>query len=330
MAQRKLNKQQKQRIRASQDKTRNNQADEQADENSEKNTGLVIQHHGKQAIVETSSGELVDCKIRQNLGSIVCGDEVIWQKTLEEQGVILAVKERKNVLARPDFRKRPKAFVANIDQIVIVAAVEPELSRHLLDRYLEILETIKLPGIIVANKIDLLSDENKTSISNQLATYKDIGYTIIYTSAKTDHELSELKAALLNKRSILVGQSGVGKSSIINNLLPDLDVRIGKLSQANHGKHTTSSSVLYHMPTGGDIVDSPGIRDFSIWHIDPQDIEAGFIEFSPYKGLCRFNNCKHLNEPGCAIKQAVVENEISKERFLSYQHMLEEIELNKK
>ncbi|NOY67458.1 MAG: ribosome small subunit-dependent GTPase A, partial [Gammaproteobacteria bacterium] len=287
------------------------------------------QHHGKQAIIETESGQLVNCKVRQNLGSIVCGDNVVWKPALEDQGVILAIEERKNVLARPDFRKKPKPFVANIDQIIIVTAVEPEPSQHLLDRYLVILETVKLPGIIVANKTDLLTSGNKNSINNLLSIYKDIGYNIIHTSVKTNQGLDELNNTLHNQRSILVGQSGVGKSTIINHLLPDLELRTNKLTQANHGKHTTSSSVLYHLPSSGDIVDSPGIRDFSIWHITPQDVESGFIEFKPYKMKCRFNNCRHINEPDCAVKQAAEENIISRERLASYQEMLKEIELNK-
>jgi len=329
MAQRKLNKQQQQRIRDNQSKTRERNTDDSENNSQEESNGLVIQHHGKQAIIETDEGTLVDCKVRQNLGSIVCGDIVIWKPSLEGQGVILAIKERNNVLSRPDFRKRPKPFVANIDQIIIVTAVEPELSQHLLDRYLVILKIVNLPGIIVANKIDLLSSENQKQINKQLATYENIGYKIIYTSVQNEKGLDELNKTLSNKRSILVGQSGVGKSSIINHILPDLDLRTNQLTQASHGKHTTSSSILYHLPSGGDIVDSPGIRDFSIWHIDPKDIESGFLEFQSYLGSCRFNNCKHVNEPDCAIKQAVEENKISKERLVSYQQMLEEIEDNK-
>jgi len=323
MAQRKLNKQQQKRIRAKQEKTLK-QIDDTRNQ-----TGLVIQQHGKQAIVETLSGELVDCKVRQNLGNIVCGDKVIWQTTLEDQGVILAVEERKNVLARPDFRHKPKPFVANIDQIIIVTAVQPELSQHLLDRYLVILETVQLPGLIIANKTDLLSNEGLSVIHEQLAVYQNIGYPVLYTSTKIADGMNKLTTELQNRRSILVGQSGVGKSSIIKQLLPDLDVRVGKLTQANHGKHTTSSSVLYHLPCGGDIVDSPGIRDFSIWHIAAEDIESGFREFKDYKGQCRFNNCKHLNEPDCAIKQAVSAGKISGQRLASYQQMLEEIAANK-
>lgn len=329
MAQRKLNKQQKNRIRAQQDKTLSNihQTSTDTSVNSQQLQGIVIQHYGKQAIVENSSGDLIVCKIRQNLGSIVCGDRVIYQiSTEDQQGVILAIEVRDSVLVRPDFRRKPKAFAANINQIIIVAAPVPELSEHLLDRYLVVIESLALPGIIVINKSDLLSETELSVIEKQLQTYKNIGYPITYTSVKTAHGLKQLQTILKDKISILVGQSGVGKSSLINQLLPDLDLRTSKLSQANHGKHTTSSSTLYHLPFGGDIIDSPGVRDFSVWHISEQQISSGFIEFKPYQGLCRFHNCRHINEPDCAIKQAVEKGEISERRLKSYQIMLEEIE----
>jgi len=328
MAQRKLNKQQKTRIRAQQDRTLNNISQSGTDSsiNDQQLQGTVIQHHGKQAIVENGSGDLITCKIRQNLGSMVCGDRVIYQISAEDQqGVILAIEERDSVLMRPDFRRNPKAFAANINQIIIVAAPEPELSEHLLDRYLVVLESLGLTGVIVINKSDLLSEAALMMIQEQLQTYKNLGYPIVYTSVKTALGLEGLKGILKDKSSILVGQSGVGKSSLINQLIPDLDLRTSELSQANHGKHTTSSSTLYHLPFGGDILDSPGVRDFSVWHISEQHIASGFIEFKPYLGQCRFHNCKHTNEPDCAIKQAVEKGEISERRLKSYQAMLVEI-----
>ena len=327
MAQRKLNKQQQTRVRAQQDRTRNKQTTSDDSTEHQQLDGIIIQHHGKQAIVENETGELIKCKIRQNLGTIVCGDQVIYQSKKDDQeGVILAIKERKNVLVRPDFRRKPKAFAANIDQIIIVAAPEPELSEHLLDRYLVVLESIGLRGIIVVNKTDLLSDTQLSEIQKQLKAYKDLGYTMTFTSTKTSHGLESLKGILKGKSNILVGQSGVGKSSLINQLLPDLDLRTNELSQANHGKHTTSSSTLYHLPFSGDIIDSPGIRDFSVWHISEQQITDGFTEFKPYLGQCRFHNCRHINEPDCAIKLAADKGEISERRLKSYQNMLMEIE----
>jgi ribosome biogenesis GTPase len=332
MAQRKLNKQQKQRIRAQQDRTRNNAHATSAtdDVNSVQFEGLIIQHHGKQAIVEEHNGRLINCKIRQNLGGIVCADQVIYQRNPEEpEGVILAVKERKSVLARPDFHRKPKPFAANIDQIIIVAAPEPELSEHLLDRYLVTLEALGLEGVIVINKTDLLKNAALTDIESRMSVYRQIGYKVLFCSVKTAQGLEELRALLKERTSILVGQSGVGKSSLINQILPDLDLRIGELSQANHGKHTTSSSTLYHLPFGGDIIDSPGVRDFAIWNISEEQIASGFAEFRQFQGHCRFHNCRHINEPDCAIKQAVKEGKISAHRLQSYQDMLAEIRQGK-
>jgi len=326
MAQRKLNKQQKERVRQKQEKNRS-KASLSVDDQQAEQTGLVILNHGKKALIEDQAGELWDCDIRQNLGGLVCGDNVIWQPATEEKkGVILAVSPRTNFLARPDFRKQSKPFVANIDQIIIVAAIEPELSLHLLDRYLIILEMVKLQGVIIINKTDLFDKKSLDAIHTQMAVYEKIGYPVLYSSAATDTGIDTLNQHLKNKRSIFVGQSGVGKSSLINRIIPDLNIRVGKLTQANHGKHTTSSSTLYHLSGGGDMVDSPGIRDFALWHIDQPTIEAGFREFMPYKGLCRFHNCLHVSEPDCAVKQAVEDGEISEIRLQSYQQMLSEIE----
>lgn len=329
MAQRKLSKQQQKRIREQQDRTRKNigKSTSGSDSASPHYEGLVIQHHGKQAIVETVTGQLLTCTIRQNLGSIVSGDTVVYQQNQDtHQDVVLAVKERRSVLARPDFRRKPKPFAANIDQIIIVAAPEPELSEHLLDRYLVVIESLSLEGIIVINKTDILTKSTLAVIENQMASYESIGYPVLYTSVKSSSGMDALRDVLKDKRSILVGQSGVGKSSLINELFPDLDLRVGALSQAQHGKHTTSSSTLYHLPFGGDIIDSPGIRDFALWHISEQTIASGFSEFKPYQGQCRFHNCRHTNEPECAIKKACEEGVISSRRLRSYQDMLNEID----
>lgn len=328
MAPRKLNKQQRNRIRAAQEKTiLDSQDSDQESVDTKTSTGLVIQHHGKNAIVESADGELLDCGVRQNLGAIVCGDEVIYQQSAHStQAVILAVKERRNVLVRPDFRRKPKPFAANIDQIIIVTATVPEISHHLLDRYLVVVENIGLKAYIIVNKTDLVSENEMNAIRATMKVYQRLGYPLIYTSTKTDHGLDELKQAVINNSNILVGQSGVGKSSIINHLIPELEVQVGELSQANHGKHTTSSSTLYRLPDGGRIIDSPGVRDFGVWHIESEQITAGFVEFHPYQGQCRFHNCQHLHEPGCAVKEAVDEGKIAVERLQSYQQMLNENE----
>lgn len=323
MAQRKLNKQQQKRISARQGQARKQKDD--SGTNDSRHTGVVIQHHGKQAIVEDENKHLVNCKIRQNLGNIICGDRVIWQLSRDE-GVIVAIKERDSVLARPDFNRKPKPFAANINQIIIVAAVKPEPSLHLLDRYLVILEKVGLPGVIVVNKTDLLTDETLAEIKNTFILYEQLGYQTIYTNTRITHGVDGLASVLQGNNSILVGQSGVGKSSIVNMLIPDLDIRTGELSQYSHGKHTTSTSVLYHLPSGGDVIDSPGIRDFGIWHVSHGDIINGFREFYPFLGQCKFNNCQHTKEPDCAIKKAVTNKIISQNRYKSYMDMLTEID----
>ena len=328
MSKRKLTKQQKTRISARHDARReradsnNNPADKHLGPEQE---GLVISHLGKAILVEAGDGSIYRCTIRQNLGHIVCGDNVIWQATEPESGVIIAIRERRSVLTRPDFRRKPKPVVANIDQIIIVAAPEPEISEYLIDRYLVILASTGLSGIILINKTDLLSATELQELQARLRLYQEIGYPVVFASVKQEHGLDDLVTQLRDRRSILVGQSGVGKSSLVKKLLPDLEIRIGALNEASQGKHTTTTAVLYHLPFGGDLVDSPGVRDFGIWDVDSERIIQGFREFHPFLGQCRFHNCQHDSEPGCAIKAAVDEGKIDARRLQSYHRMLKDI-----
>jgi ribosome biogenesis GTPase len=322
MARRKLTKQQKLRIRA-----RQQSHTEQPADHHEFRHGRVLQHHGKQAWVEDEHQSLIECTIRQNLGYIVCGDYVVWQAAENgEQGVITAIQPRSSVLARPDFRRQPKPFAANIDQILIITAIEPEINLHLLDRYLVVIEKLGIDCVIVANKIDILDDKQYQELKIMLQVYAELGYSVLYTSARNDEGIQALQQQLQDKSSILVGQSGVGKSSLINQLIPDRELRTGALSQASHGKHTTSASTLYHLPFGGDIIDSPGIRNFGVWHITADDVHNGFREIHQLQGQCRFHNCRHVNEPDCAVIDAVKQGKIAATRHQSYLAMLAEAE----
>ena len=211
--------------------------------------------------------------------------------------------------------------------MVIVCSVEPEPNDYLIDRYLTAAENLPAEALIVINKIDLLNNENKLVIDTIKETYKNIGYRLIETSIKKDAGLNELKEALQNTTSILVGLSGVGKSSLVKMLLPDIDIRIGEISTASkEGKHTTTVSSLYHLPDGGALIDSPGVRDFTPWNRDKEDIVNGFIELKPYQGHCKFSNCTHTTEPGCAITEALEKGELSQQRVNSFKKMLEDLE----
>ena len=219
-------------------------------------------------------------------------------------------------------RQRPLA--ANIDQIMIVAAPEPVPEPFLIDKYTVAAELAETKPVLVINKADLLDAAARSELKSTLADYVNAGYPVIYTSARENTGLEQLADRLAGKASILVGQSGVGKSSLIKRLLPELDIAIGRLSAASgQGRHTTTTTTLYHLPHGGDLIDSPGVRDFRLGQVDADALAAGFREFRPHLGHCRFNNCRHVSEPDCAIIAAATQGEISARRLDSYRRLLE-------
>jgi len=282
-------------------------------------TGLVIAGYGAQLIIEDQKQQQTPCTWRQNLGAIVVGDQVIWQRIDEAQGVISAILPRESLLERPNFHGKTKPVAANIHQIFIVCSPVPALQLALIDRYLVAVELTDIKPIIVVNKIDLLSKDELNALKQQMQTYSDVGYDVLYVSSNTRNGLRSLELALENNFSILVGQSGVGKSSTIKALLPDIDIQIGEISTISKlGKHTTSASRLYHLAHGGAIIDSPGVRDFGLWHLEKESIALGFTEFSPYLGKCKFSNCSHITEPSCAILDALKENKIARARWQNY------------
>jgi len=288
--------------------------------------GLVVTRFGKTVDVEDKQGKTVRCKIRQNMGELVCGDKVIWQAENDDSGVICAVIPRHSLLARPDFQGRKKLIAANIDQIMITCATQPELSPGLIDRYLVAAEATGITPVIVTNKIDLVDEKSRPLLEQQLAIYHQLGYQIIYTSAVIQHGLDNLIQQLKDRTSIFVGHSGVGKSSLVKALFPEQQIRIGELSEATgKGVHTTTASTLYHLPQGGELIDSPGIREFGLWEINEAQVAEGFLELRPHLGNCRFRNCRHQNEPGCAIQEAARMGDISQQRLSSFYRIVESL-----
>lgn len=288
--------------------------------------GLVITRYGASAAVEDAQGVLHHCVVRPNLDIVVCGDRVVWQRSGEREGVIVACMPRRSLLSRPDYSGRMKPLAANIDEIVILAAPEPELSEGLIDRYLVASETIGITPVILVNKIDLLDAAGRAELEERLRPYRDIGYRTLLASVRLEHGLDALIEQLNSRTSILVGQSGVGKSSLIKALLPDQDIRIGELSRATGlGTHTTTRTTLYHLPGGGDLIDSPGVRSFGLWNVTPADVARGFVEFRPYLGACRFNDCRHRVEPGCALQEAASEGKIHPRRLASYHSIVDSL-----
>jgi ribosome biogenesis GTPase len=287
-------------------------------------TGLVIVNYGKHQLVEDADGVLQRCVARRGLEPLVCGDAVEWRPTGPQEGVIEMLLPRRTILFRATGSRAQRPLVANIDQIVIEAAPEPALDAGLIDRYTVAAELAQAQPLIVINKSDLLDSSERAGLQPLIGEYECIGYRTLFTSALENTGIGEFSACLAGKSSILVGQSGVGKSSLVNRLLPDLDIAIGKLSAASGlGKHTTTATTLYHLPHGGNLIDSPGVRDFHPGAVAAQDLQYGFREFRPLLGACRFNDCRHLTEPGCAILAAVDSGRISARRMASYQRLLQ-------
>lgn len=293
--------------------------------------GTVITHHGKELIVSSDSHETVNCQLRQNLGTIVCGDRVVFEyidrNSDPKTGVVVALAERSNLLQKSGFGGKAKAVAANIDQVVVVCSLVPKPNSYLIDRYLVAAENLPAKPVIVINKIDLLDEENEHVVNDINAIYETIGYRVLETSAIENTGIDELQSMLADATSILAGLSGVGKSSLVKDLLPDIEIRIGEISQASkEGRHTTTVSTLYSLPTGGQLIDSPGVRDFSPVNLDKEQILNGFIELKPYRGKCKFTNCSHNNEPACAITEALEKGEVSAQRVNSFRKMLADAE----
>ena len=289
--------------------------------------GLVIAHYGQQIDIEalegSASGQIYRCHVRANLDSLVTGDRVIWRAGTDQSGVVEARLERSSLLQRPDNYGQLKPVAANIDRIIIVVATEPTPHTNLIDRYLVAAETLDIQPTLLFNKSDLIDEGNKQAIDALCQSYQDLGYEVLKASA---HELALSESTLItwlqHFTSVFVGQSGVGKSSLIRSLLGDQTIKVGELSeQSRKGMHTTTTAKLFHLPGGGNIVDSPGIREFGLWHINEQQLIEGFVEFRALLGQCRFRDCKHLNEPRCAILNAFHEGKISATRMDSYQRI---------
>ncbi|MGB7391264.1 small ribosomal subunit biogenesis GTPase RsgA [Marinomonas sp.] len=341
MSKRKLTKQQTWRIeriqkeRVERTQKRDERAEEvlQSSDLGPETSGIILSHFGTQVEVEGIQepfiGVATRCNLRANLGQLVTGDKVIWRPKQNEGGVVVATTPRVTSLSRPDMPGRLNPVAANIDHIVIVIAVEPEAHANLIDRYLVAAETVGIPPVILLNKSDLINEKNKAGLDTLMSTYEKLGYQIIRTSISNQAGMESLYDFMQNKTSVFVGQSGVGKSSLISTLLPGVDITVGELSQKRKkGVHTTTAARLFHMPKGGDLIDSPGIREFGLWHISEDELLNGFIEFRPHIGYCRFRDCAHEKEPGCAILEALEKGEIEQHRFESYLRIKQSIRDN--
>jgi ribosome biogenesis GTPase len=282
----------------------------------EKLRGLVIAAYGRHYLAELPGGEVIECVPRGKKSEVACGDIIEVERTSADQGVIDSISTRSTLLYRSDAFKQ-KIIAANVTQIIIVVATEPSFNDELLARCLLAAHDQKLDIIIVLNKCDLPQIDAARA---QLAPYRNIGYRVLELSAKQD--VTPLLPLLQGHTSVLVGQSGMGKSTLINALIPDALAATREISTVlDSGKHTTTHARLYHLNTNSHLIDCPGVQLFGLHHMDFAAIERSFPEFLPYLGQCRFANCSHSHEPDCAIRKATDEGKIDVRRLKLFQQI---------
>jgi ribosome biogenesis GTPase len=281
--------------------------------------GWVVASHGRRYRVEVEPGREINCMTRGKRSDVAVGDHVRFART-GDGGIIETTDPRRTLFYRSD-ANRQKLIAANVTQVVMVVAGAPAFSEDLVNRCLVGAEHAGIRAIIVLNKIDL---PEAARALETLELYRSLGYDLVPLSAKRD--LSPLKAHLEGHTSVLVGQSGMGKSTIINSLVPHAAARVAEISIAlGTGKHTTTHAELYHLGPDSHIIDSPGLQEFGLHHLTPEDAANAFVEIRPLLGNCRFRDCRHLSEPDCAVIAAAARGEISNRRYASYRRLADEL-----
>ncbi len=293
--------------------------------------GLIIKSTGSWYQVQTPEGERIDCRIKGKFRTkgitttnpLAVGDVVDFEmEPDQETGVITELQQRKNYIIRKaiNLSKQAQILAANLDQaMLVVTLASPRTSLGFIDRFLVTAEAYDIPAKLIFNKLDLFSDEGLEILADYKAVYEKVGYPCYEVSALEGTNIEELQSLIKDKVTLFSGHSGVGKSSLINRLLPDLDLRTHQVSDwSDKGMHTTTFAEMFELPQGGFIIDTPGIRELGVIDIEKQELSHFFPEMRDRMNTCRFNNCRHINEPGCAVLQAVEDGGIELSRYESY------------
>jgi ribosome biogenesis GTPase / thiamine phosphate phosphatase len=284
--------------------------------------GLVIAHLGQGIAVEHND-KIILCQTLRRLETVAVGDKVLWSLSSPDQGRIEEILPRRSLLARPSRNGKTRPVAANIDTVFVVFAVEPYCDFLLIDQYLAVCESHTIDVALVLNKTDLTQSD---STEKELLDYQNLGYPLYRVSARAASGLDELKRALKNQVSMFAGQSGVGKSSLTNAIIPDKELKTNTISATTkHGRHTTTAATLYHLNGGGDLIDSPGLAIFGLAGLSEQQLAYGYREFQPLLDKCQFNDCRHLKDKGCAVLMAVENGEISMTRYQRFLKLREKM-----
>ena len=282
--------------------------------------GTIVAAHGRQYRVELADGETLLCFPRGKKSEAACGDQVTVQRS-GDQGVIDTIEPRRSLLYRSNAFKE-KLIAANVTQIVIVVATEPSFSDELITRCITAAESQEMQALIVLNKIDLA--DRVPAARATLAPFARLGYRVLELSARTSGEA--LRALLSHHTSVLVGQSGMGKSTLTNALIPEANAPTREISESlDSGKHTTTHATLYRLDADSALIDSPGLQEFGLGHLSAGEIEHTFLELRPLLGQCRFRNCRHDREPDCAVREAVRTGQMDPRRFAVFRTLCAEI-----
>ncbi|WP_026994453.1 ribosome small subunit-dependent GTPase A [Flectobacillus major] len=301
------------------------------------NKGLIIRSTGSWYEVLAENKHVWQCRLKgkfkikglQTSNPLAVGDRVKFdiEDTVENTGIIYEIEQRENYIIRKSVHKTAQGHIlaANLDQAVIIVTLNyPRTSLGFIDRFLVSAESFRIPTTIVFNKIDLLSEDEKDQLADLAALYESIGYPCIFTSVVDNIGIGAFKDLLTDKISLISGHSGVGKSSLVNKIAPSLDLRTSEISNfANKGVHTTTFATMFEIAENSFIIDTPGIKELGLIDIEKEELSHFFPEMRALLGQCKFHNCKHLNEPKCAVLEAVAEGTIAETRYMSYLSMMD-------